>query len=132
LILCAALVASAAVDLYVRRETGLRAQREWARQVAAECGPGCNLVSLGQPELLVLLHRTNPNPYPFIVSGIGNRIEATTPGGFDGWLEAMAAGEPDVIAVGPTEDRYETRMLDWLRARYRETMVGDWTLFVAD
>jgi hypothetical protein len=135
-VLCGALVASAAVDHRISAENdrlrrdGLADQRRWAAQVEAECGSDCKLVSIGVPEVLVLLRRTNPNPFVFIIDGTDNWIEASTPGGFDGWLQELEAHDPSAIAFGPTDGRFKPNLVEWLHAHYEETTVGGWTLFV--
>ena len=95
-------------------------------------GGDAKIVSIDVPQILVLLHRTNPNPYLFIAAGIDNRIDATTPGGFKGWLEELERYDPSVIVLGRTTGKFEPMLTDWLQSRYRETTVGDWTLFVKD
>jgi len=81
---------------------------------------------------MVLLHKTNPNPYLFIIAGIDNKIDATTPSGFEGWLEELERYDPSVIALGPIGGKFKPMLTDWLQSHYRETKVGDWTLFVKD
>lgn len=130
LAVCATLVGWAAIDYRATANNKLEDQRQWAQQVELEYGHDSKLVSIGVPELLVLLHRTNPNPYVCIISGIDNRIHANTPGGFDGWLEELERYDPSVIAFGPTEGRFKIKLMDWLQTHYRETTVGSWTLFV--
>ena len=130
LVLCGTLVGSAAMDYRITAENGLQEQRQWAQQVESQFGRDAKLVSIGVPEILVLLHRTNPNPYVFIISGIDNRIDANTPGGFDGWLEELERYDPSVIAFGPTEGRFKAKLMSWLHTHYQETTVGHWRLFV--
>lgn len=143
LLLCVALVGSAAV--YYRRtaENGLVKQYQWAQNVECLLGEDGKFVSIGLPEILVLLHMTNPNPYVYINGGIDNRINANTPGGFDGWLEELGRYDPSVIALGPTDGRFKGKLMNWLQTHYQETKVDErpldyggpilimpWTLFV--
>lgn len=136
LVLCGALVASAAVDHRIAAQTdrlehgSLEEQYQWARKISDQCGPDCRFVSIGVPEILVLLRWTNPNPYVSIISGMDNRLEATTPGGYGGWLEQLADYDPAVIALGPTEGRIIAPLMDWLQAHYEQGMVGNWTVFL--
>jgi len=132
LFLCAILLGSAALNYYATAENGLEEQRQWAQQVESQFGADARIVSIGVPEILVLLHRTNPNPYVFIFNGIDNRIDATTSGGFEGWLEELERYDPSVIALGWTTGKFTPMLTDWLQSRYRETKVGNWTLFVKD
>jgi hypothetical protein len=130
LFLCGILIGSAAFSYWRTAETQLPEQRRWAQQIESRFGREAKLVSIGVPEVLVLLRRTNPNPYVFIVSGIDNRMAAKTPGGFDGWLEELEQYDPAVIALGPTQGRFKQRLTKWLHAHYQPTWVGEWELFV--
>jgi hypothetical protein len=130
LILCAILVGSAAISYRNARENGLEKQRQWAQQVDSLLGEDSKLLSIGVPEILVLLHRTNPNPYVFIVSGFDNRIDANTPGGFDGWLDELKRSDPSMIAFGSTRGRFRTKLISWLKIRYTPIDVGGFTLLV--
>jgi hypothetical protein len=126
---CAILISSAAYT-YRRTASGnLALQRAWADEAVARYG-GERVVAIGVPEALVVLHRTNPNPYVFIINGIDNRIEATTPGGFEGWLEDLARVDPDVVFYGSTRGRFAPRLEEWLESRYQRTTIGEWTLYV--
>jgi hypothetical protein len=128
--LCAILIATAAAHYKITSERGLREQRRWASEVQSRFGSDLKLVSIGVPEILVLLHRTNPNPYVFIINGIENHINANRSDGFDGWLKELENYNPQVIAVGPTSGRFKTRLTDWIETHYNETYIGDWKLFI--
>lgn len=131
LVLCATLIGSAAMNYYVTAENGLDDQRQWAQWVESRFGRDSKIVSIGEPSILVLLHSTNPNPYVYIISGFHNRIEAKTPGGFEGWLEELEREDLSVIALGKVRpSQVRTRLIAWLETRYQETHVGEWTLFV--
>jgi len=128
-LVCAILVYSAAYTYRQTTSGDLALQRAWAEEAVARYG-GERLVSIGVPEALVVLHRTNPNPYVFVINGIDNRIEATTPGGIEGWLDQLAAYDPDVIFYGSTRGRFAPRIEEWLESRYQRATVGEWTLYV--
>ena len=130
IVLCAILIGSAAVNYRVMANDELQEERQWAQQVESRFGTDARIVSISVPEILVLLHKTNPNPYLFICRGIDNRIDATTPGGFEGWLEELERYDPDVIAVGQVRSRFKPMLEDWLQSHYQETKVGSWTLYV--
>ena len=116
----------------VTAETGLKEQRQWAHRIESQFGPDCKLVSIGVPEILVLLQKTNPNRYVIIISGLGDHIDAHTPGGFDGWLAELESYDPRVIVLGPTSSRFNEKIMSWLQERYQRMEVGDWELFVKD
>lgn len=110
--------------------TDLEDQRQAAREIEKRYGEDARVVSIGVPQLLVLLHETNPNPYAFVVRGIDQEIAETTTGGFDGWLQEIQGYEPDVIALGPTTGDYEPMLLSWLEANYERERIGPWTIYV--
>lgn len=106
-------------------------QKQAVIEVENSFGNDARLLSIGVPEILVLLHRTNPTPYVFIEVGIDHRIHAKTPGGFAAWLEELRAYDPDVVAFD--EDTFGTYIPDlirWLRSEYHREKVGRWTLYV--
>ena len=105
-------------------------QRQAASKVQERFGEDAKVVSIGAPQLLVLLHKTNPNPYAFIIRGIDDQIAVETPGGFEGWIEDLEAYDPDVIAFGRTSGTHSPMLLDWLESRYEREKIGPWTLYV--
>jgi hypothetical protein len=107
-------------------------QMRAASQIQERFGKDAKVISIGAPQLLVLLHKTNPSPYAFVVRGIDCEIAVQTPGGFEGWLRQLRAYDPDVIAVGQTSGRYTPVLVDWLNSRYRMEEIGPWTLYVKD
>ncbi len=107
-------------------------QRQAASKVQERFGKDAKVVSIGAPQLLVLLHKTNPNPYAFIIRGIDDQIAVETPGGFEGWVEELEAYDPDVIAFGRTSGTHSPMLLDWLESRYEREKIGPWTLYVKD
>ena len=107
-------------------------QRQAASKVQERFGEDAKVVSIGAPQLLVLLHKTNPNPYAFIIRGIDDQIAVETPGGFEGWIEDLEAYDPDVIAFGRTSGTHSPMLLDWLESRYDREKIGPWTLYVKE
>lgn len=110
--------------------TDLEDQRLAAQEIERRYGEDARIVSIGVPQLLVLLHETNPNPYAFVIRGIDNEIAQTTPGGFDGWLQQIQSHDPDVIALGPTTGDHEEMLRNWLNENYEREDVGPWVVFV--
>ena len=107
-------------------------QRRAAYEVQMRFGEDAKVVSIGAPQLLVLLHKTNPNPYAFIIRGIDDQIAVETPGGFEGWIEDLEAYDPDVIAFGRTSGTHSPMLLEWLESRYDKEKIGPWTLYVKE
>jgi hypothetical protein len=124
LVLCGQALLSASLF----RERGLDAQREGAAAVAARLGEG-RLLSLGAPELLVLLHRRNPNPHPFLISGMDRYVERTWPGGLEGFTRDLDAFAPECVGLGPMNGPGIGRIEAWLDAGFAEPeRFGPWTL----
>ncbi|MDP9484515.1 MAG: DolP-mannose mannosyltransferase [Actinomycetota bacterium] len=138
--LCLALVAAAGIGSAaeidtpqqpaVQESNGLLIQKRTALKIRERFGEDAKLVSIGSPQLLALLHRTNPNPYAFIIRGIDRQIDSQTRGGFEGWLEELQEYDPDVIAFGKTKGVHKQELVSWLNARYRRVKVGPWDLYV--
>ena len=108
----------------------LEYQMRAAEKIKQRFGEDAKVVSIGAPQLLVLLNKTNPNPYAFVVRGIDCQIAVQTPGGFEGWLRQLETYDPDVIALGQTDGQYATMLLNWLKVRYQKEEIGPWTLYV--
>ncbi len=108
----------------------LEYQMRAASKIQERFGKDAKVVSIGAPQLLVLLDKTNPNPYAFVVRGIDCQIAVQTPGGFEGWLRQLQAYDPDVIALGQTSGQYAPVLLNWLKTHYQREDIGPWTLYV--
>lgn len=118
----------------------LPAQRTGALEIEERFGEDIRLASINSPQILVLLHRENPNPYLWLTAGVDQEIEARVPGGFAGWLQEMEAFDPGGISFFGegqsllpsshlTTEHYQA--LDvWLDPRYRAEKIGPWWLFV--
>jgi hypothetical protein len=107
-------------------------QQRAASEVRERFGEDAKVVSIGVPQLLVLLRDRNPNPYAFIIRGIDREIALRTPGGFHGWLGELGAYDPDVIAFGPTSGLYKPELMDWLDSHYNRDQIGPWIVYVKE
>jgi len=107
-------------------------QQQAALEVRDRFGEDAKVVSIGVPQLLVLLHDTNPNPYAFVIRGIDREIALQTPGGFQGWLGELGAYDPDVIAFGQTSGHYKRELVDWLDTHYQRQQIGPWIVYVKE
>lgn len=105
-------------------------QRRAAYEIETRFGRNMKLVSIGCPELLVLLRRSNPNPYVFIINGIDNRIDADYENGFKGWIKNLEYYDPDVIAFGTTEGKHTDTLVNWLEMKYKKEQVGPFMLYI--
>ena len=129
LVLCIFLVGSAGYYYHMTAEKGLEKQRKWAKEVESTYGRHAKIISIGAPEILVLLKKTNPNRYVFITAGIDNMIDAKTPGGFEGWLREMDNYEHPVIVLGKYRGKYKEKLDAWLEAKYQKQTIGPWSTF---
>ncbi|MDQ3910535.1 MAG: glycosyltransferase family 39 protein [Actinomycetota bacterium] len=107
-------------------------QKRAAAEIRESFGEDARVVSIGVPQVLVLLHDTNPNPYAFVIRGIDREIAYQTPGGFHGWLRELGAYDPDMIAFGPTSGHYKPKLMDWLTSHYQRQQIGPWIVFVKE
>ncbi|UCG02642.1 MAG: DolP-mannose mannosyltransferase [Candidatus Heimdallarchaeota archaeon] len=119
-------------DFYDDRYTSTLAyQQEQAAEILNIFGENISILCLGNPELFVILNRTNPSRFLFIFMGLDNYIHAVTPGGFEGWIQEIEEINPDLIAYGSTRITHHTRKLfNWIEINYTPTKIGPWLLFV--
>lgn len=104
----------------ISRDEGLHSQREVAGALGQELHEGARLLSLGAPQLLALLQRENPNRHPFIISGIDRWMDRQLEGGFQSFIDDVAAYDPDWIALGPTRGPLVLPLLTWVDANYQQ------------
>lgn len=130
--LCIGLVALAWINVHRWRESRLDEQIQAAIELEDRFGKDARLLSLNVPEVLVLLHRTNPTPYVLIMGGRDRLIHAETPGGFDGWLQELEAYAPDVITFRNASGIHLDKLRHWLNSSYHQEQIGPWTVFVRD
>jgi hypothetical protein len=120
----------------------LRQQREGALEVEDRLGKDAKLASINSPQVLVLLHKKNPNPYLWLTAGVDREIDAATPGGFEGWVQGLEASNPDAIAFfGEGQSlmfnyhltsEHNRELDNWLNPHYHAEKIGPWWLFVKD
>jgi hypothetical protein len=118
----------------------LSQQREGASEIEERFGEDVRLASINSPQVLVLLHRKNPNPYLFITSGIDRYIDAKTPGGFEGWVGELQEFNPNAITFfsegqsllpgAHLTEAHHQKLLGWLNSRYQMEKIGPWWLYV--
>lgn len=132
LFIAAMLVPSALFYNAKRNQIGryLDQQKQWAQTIEKELVGQGTLMSIGTPELMVVSHRRNAHRYLYIVEGIDSFIDDKTPGGFAGWLADIEKTAPAAIGFKYSPGQHMERLQRWLADHYRETRVGDWTLYV--
>ena len=130
LVICIVFALSAGYQLrLIREETGIQSQRKAAKELDEKYG-NKKLMSIGVPEVLVLLKRTNPSKYAFLLRGMDRKIGAETPGGFMGWFQQLEDSGVDVIVIGPMEVDRKRIVMDWLDAHYKREEIWPWKLYV--
>lgn len=115
-------------------------QREGALEIEDKFGEEVSLSSINSPQVLVLLHRKNPNPYLFITAGIDKEIEAEWPGGFEGWLKGLETSEvisffsegQSLLPDAESTAEHKQELTSSLQSRYHAEKVGPWWLYVKD
>jgi hypothetical protein len=80
----AALLALGVLTALSVRETGLAQERVFAASIERRFSKDVRVLTIGVPEILVLLHRVNPTRHLMLHHGFVRRVQATTPGGLEG------------------------------------------------
>jgi hypothetical protein len=128
--ICVALLFIAQKNVPYKQKSGLKRQKQTAQAMEQRFGKDFKFLSIGTPQILVILHRTNFSKYVFIIHGIDRHIHANIPGGFDEWLNQLKAYAPDVIALGSTRGIHVQKLIHWLNSDYHEEKMGSWTILV--
>jgi hypothetical protein len=133
-------VSASAADRLKGTDISLNQQREGALEVEERLGEDARLASINSPQVLVLLHQENPNPYLWLTAGVDRAIEGRTPGGFEGWIRELEASDPDAIAffgegqsltaTSHFSPEHSHAFYDWLRPRYQAEKIGPWWLYI--
>lgn len=126
---CIALITLAGVGAHRGRESTLIKQMQAVMEMENRFGKDAKLLSIGVPEVLVLLHRTNPTPYVLIVSGMDRLIDANIRGGFERWFRKLKVYDPDVIVYKTVGGIYAYKLRRWLKFHYHEEQLGPWRVF---
>lgn len=103
---------------------GLAHQRQAALEIERRYGGAFRLVSVCDPAPLVLLRRTNPNPFICLYDWLQGLIERRVPGGLEGWLAGLGGGERIVVLGLPPRGMERSVVDSLLRKKYRREKVG--------
>ncbi len=114
------------------RGNALSRQRAGADGIVAAFGADTRMVSVGAPELLVLLERPNPNRYPYVVSFVDKAIDRKTPGGFRAWVDELADFDADVVLSGRTDGALIEPLERYLAENFTPREFPPWTVLVRD
>jgi hypothetical protein len=112
-------------------ERGLVSQRREACGIARVAGHH-PVIALGNPTVLVLLHRVSPSNYIYLNAGVDKWKVDHTKGGFDAWGRQILSRHPDVITVdGWDNSPYADRMRRFLKhSGFTRRYVGKWEVYV--
>lgn len=102
-------IASSCVAAVVTRDTGLPAERRNVTRMLAAVPPGSTLQSFYAPEVPVLAHRRNPDPWQLSNEAITTFLDDHLPGGLAGYADQVSRSQPALIVVG------RNATIDWLR-----------------
>ncbi|GAA4130354.1 hypothetical protein GCM10022215_43890 [Nocardioides fonticola] len=94
--LTAGVVVLAGVQSAATRQVGLRAQERDVDAVLAAV-PDADLMAIDAPQVLALAGRVSPTPFQIFDVGIDGYLEATWPGGLQGFAAWIAARRPTLI-----------------------------------
>jgi hypothetical protein len=115
----------------VGRFPALRGEQASACAIQRVLVPGTPLWTLGNPLPLVLLHRRNPDNYPYLGSGLDRWKIKHTPGRFRGWTRQIRDSRASVLVVDTWHSPIRLRMERWLsRHGYARGFIGPWQVFV--
>jgi hypothetical protein len=132
---CGAILSVAFINAWAVRDKlgkSLDYQSRWASEIETRYGNDMRFLSIGAPQLLVLLRRTNPTRYIVIVRGFDEHIDARIKGGLKGWLFDLEKYDPDVIGFDDIHGDRVAEIMEWLNRRYQLVKIGPWKLFVKD
>lgn len=111
--------------------TELRAQRANACAVRRLQVPGTPIWSMGDPSVLVVTHRVNPDRFVYLTSGADRWKLSHTPGGFRGWTRQVVEARPSVVVVQGWSGPVRKRITGWLREQgYQPRHLGRWLVFL--
>lgn len=113
-------------------DTGLLSEKASACAIQRAVAPQTTLWVIDQPVPLVLLHRRNPDNYPYVGSGLADWKVAHTAGGFAAWTAQIKA-RASVVVMDAWREVIPVRaqMKHFLSTNgYRFGYIGPWKVWV--
>jgi hypothetical protein len=134
----AALVAVLVVFSFVSfsRPAGRRAtvavEQAGACAIQRSLVPGTPLWTIDNPGPLVLLHRRQPDNYPYVGGGLDVWKVRHTRGGFRGWMHQIQASHTSIVVfMSWLWGKYQKPIRHWLYVHgYRRGTIGIWKVYV--
>jgi hypothetical protein len=110
---------------------GLIEQERTAREILDRFGRDVRVHTISYPQALALLHTTTWTPY-WNLKDIFDVQESHIPGGFDGWMQSLAAYDPQIIIIGriAVGGANQRKFNQWMASRYTEETIGAWAVHV--
>ncbi len=114
------------------RVADLDAEQAGACALQQSLAPRTPLWTIDNPGPLVLLHRRQPDNFPYVGGGLDVWKVDHTPGGFAGWTREIAASRASVVVFESWEGgQYREPMRRWLVDHgYRHGHIGEWEVYV--
>jgi hypothetical protein len=123
----------AAIALFVPSglQPGLPCQRAQAMAVSRAAPGPTDLWAFGDPAVLVLSERRNPDRYVNLTSGMAAWKVSHDPGGLAGWMREIEEASPRIAVFGNFNQGDISRQLKSLFASqgYERTRIGTWTVY---
>ena len=89
------------------------------------------MVAVAVPEILSLLHRTNPNRHIVLDGGEDVMIDEKYPNGFTGWINSIEKYNPKVIIYSKIKGRFQDQFEYWLNNNYTPVSgIYTWTCYL--
>jgi 4-amino-4-deoxy-L-arabinose transferase-like glycosyltransferase len=124
---------------YTRDAANSPPDRDLSRQQANACAlgllrvPRTPLWALGDPTVLVLTHRRNPDRFVYLGSGVAQWKIDHTPGGLAGWQRQIALAGPSVVVLQGWTGDLTLEMRAWLlQEGFHQRFLGRWRVLLSD
>jgi hypothetical protein len=94
--------------------------------------PGTPLWVIDNMVPLVLLHRRQPDNFPYVGGGLDIWKVRHTSGGFDGWMRQIQDSRASIVIVQSwVRGKYKGPILHWLPSHgFRRGFIGTWPVYV--
>lgn len=110
----------------------LRVEQAGACGLERSLAPGTPLWTIDDPVPLVLLHRRQPDNYPYVGGGLDIWKVNHTTDGFAGWMRQLTDSRASIVVYDTwVSGKYKKPIADWLRAHgFRHGFIGVYQVYV--
>ena len=123
-----AATASAVNFSWTGRSDVLDEQQASVDAVTGVLGDDVDITSVEAPQALVLTGQTNPTRHQMFTFGLEDFVDATWPGGLDGFAEDIKEDSPTLIALGTLDPTWLRPVLD--EDYWKVSSTPGWTWYV--